>query len=138
MRRSRFITASVLIFSLLGAFVVLGSVTSASTVAANPALQATATAGPGQITTVKCRPVQVSISDKRVHVKCQVGVGKIVFFAAATDDKGTATNYLTVMLDALSGKKQLLIDVVMDDLSGEAFGCMNADCRPISAVAIEQ
>ncbi len=142
LRKSRFIAVSVLIFSLLGALVILGSVTSASTVSANPELQATskavATAGPGQVTTVRCRPAQVSISDKRVHVKCQTGVGGIVYFAAPTDDKGTATNYLAVMLNALSGKKILLVDVVMDDLSGEAYGCKNADCRPISAVAIEQ
>ncbi len=55
LRKSRFIAGSILIFALLGAFVVLGSVTSASTVSANPELQATskavATAGPGQATT---------------------------------------------------------------------------------------
>src|SRR5262249_45299357 len=95
-------------------------------------------AAPGQVTTVKCRSVQVSVSVKRVHVKCQSGVGAIIYFAAPTDDKGTANNYLTMMLDALSGRKQLLVDVLMDDLSGEPFGCKNADCRLIQALVIEQ
>ena len=139
-RSSRFIAISGLVFSLVAAFVALGNLTNASVASANPALQATTapTAGPGQVTTVRCRPVQVSVSDKRVHVKCQTGVGSVVYFAAPTDDKGTTANYLTVMLDALSGRKLLLVDVVMDDLSGEAYGCKNADCRPISALAIEQ
>jgi hypothetical protein len=119
-------------------FAVLGSA-SPSKVSANAALQASpvATAPAGQVTTVKCQPVQVSVSEKRVHVKCQEGVGDIVYFAAPTDDKGTAGNYLSIMLDALSGKKQLLIDVLMDDLTGEPYGCMNADCRPIGGIAIE-
>ena len=141
LRTSRFITTSVLFFTMIATAIVLVGFTNASTASANPALQATstmaATAGPGQVTTVKCRPVQVSISDKRVHVKCQTGVGPIVYFAAATDDKGTAGNYLMIMLDAISGKKQLLVDVLMDDLTGEPYGCKNADCRPIQAVSIE-
>jgi hypothetical protein len=139
LRNSRFITTSILLFTPIAALIALVSFTNASTASANPALQATPpAAGTGQVTTVKCVPVQVSVSDKRVHVKCQTGVGPIVYFAAATDDKGTATNYLTIMLDAISGKKQLFVDVLMDDLTGEPYGCKNADCRPIQAVSIEQ
>src|SRR5690349_25165437 len=109
-RTSRFITTSLLLFTAIAAAIVLVGFTNASTASANPAQQATpaATASSGQVTTIKCLPVQVSVSDKRVHVKCATGIGTIVYFAAATDDKGTATNYLTIMLDAISGKKQLL------------------------------
>lgn len=139
LRNSRFIPTSILLFTVIAAAIVLVGFSNASTASANPALQATTapTASAGQVTTIKCMPVQVSVSDKRVHVKCATGIGTIVYFAAATDDKGTSTNYLMIMLDAISGKKQLLVDVLMDDLTGEPYGCKNADCRPIQAVSIE-
>jgi hypothetical protein len=109
----------------------------ANTTAALP--QATKAATPANgLTAVKCQPMAVSASARRVSVKCATGVGKVVFFAASTEDENAANRYLTLLTDALTAKKQVVIDVLMSDTSGETFGCMNADCRAIQAITIEQ
>ena len=139
----RFVMVSVLSLSMLIVIALFVSFPNPATVAANPA-QATAaatvagTAPADQVTTFKCQPVQISVSARRIHVKCATGIGKVVYFAAGTQDQDTANRYLTLLTTAMTARRQLVIDVVMSDLSGESFGCANADCRTIGGLAIEQ
>ena len=139
----RFVMVSLVALSMLLVIVVLAGFPNQATVAANPA-QATAaptaagTANPNQVTSFKCQPVQLSISPDRIHVKCATGIGKVVYFATPTKDQNTASLYLSMLTTAFTARKQLVIDVVMSDLSGESFGCANADCRVIGGLAIEQ
>jgi len=142
-RNRRFILVSVLTLSMLLVIAVFVGFPNQSTVAANPA-QATAaptaagTAPANQVTTFKCQPVQISVSPDRIHVKCATGIGKVVYFATPTKDQNTASLYLSLLTTAMTARRQLVIDVVMSDLSGESFGCANADCRIIGGLAIEQ
>ena len=139
----RFVMVSLLTLSMLLVIALFVSFPNPATVVANPAQATTAptaagTAPANQVTTFKCQPVQISVSPRRIHVKCATGIGKVVYFAASTQDQDTANRYLTLLTTAMTARKQLVIDVVMADLSGEAFGCANADCRVIGGLALEQ
>ncbi len=139
----RFVMVSLLTLSMLLVIALFVSFPNPATVIANPAQATTAptaagTASANEVTTFKCQPVQISVSPNRIHVKCATGIGKIVYFASPTKDQNTASLYLSLFTTAITARKQLVIDVVMADLSGEAFGCANADCRVIGGLALEQ
>ena len=142
LRSHRFAVVSLSVVSVLVAIALFVGVPT-GTFAANPA-QATmaatmaGTAAANQVTTVRCQPTQVAVSSQRVHVKCATGVGKVVYFATPTQDQQTAMLYLSLLETAVTTRKQLVIDVVMSDTSGESFGCAAADCRTIGGMDIEQ
>ncbi len=93
-----------------------------------------------------CVPVEVATfyggsgnPVNRVHVKCKSAVeGSISYFAVSTADADNAARILSVLITAYvqgQGKTlQILYD--RDDLSGEAIGCLNSNCRLIGGVLL--
>src|SRR5258708_12062817 len=77
----RFVMVSVLTLSMLIVIALFVSFPNPATVAANPAQATTAPTAAGtppanQVTTFKCQPVHISVSPRRIHVKCPTGIGK--------------------------------------------------------------
>ena len=91
-----------------------------------------------QSETAKCTPAEVVVfvNAPRIHVKCTAPTNKILYFAVGTTDTALAQRVLTVMTDALVYGKALSIVYNPNDVTGEAIGCLSADCRLIVSVSL--
>lgn len=89
-------------------------------------------------TWIDCTPVQVVTYAGRIHVKCAAAVGGITFFAAPTTDASHAARILSIISTAQVAGRTMVILYDPDDISGEAYGCLIHDCRPIGAVGFGQ
>lgn len=84
-----------------------------------------------------CAPTEVTTFEGRIHVRCQDPVApSIVFLALSTADARFAARTLGVGVAAFAAGKGLSVLFDPDDLSGQAIGCLNADCRLIQALGI--
>jgi hypothetical protein len=77
-----------------------------------------------------CTPVRVAVFTNRVHVRCAAAApGGIVFFAVSTTDSASASRFLSVFSTALATGRQINVSYDANDTSGQAWGCLSADCR---------
>jgi hypothetical protein len=88
----------------------------------------------GASTWANCRPNQVMVFDNRVHVECSSSVGRIKFFAFPTADNGKSARVLSLLSTAQVAGRTLTILYDPADASGQAYGCLVGDCRPILGV----
>ena len=85
-----------------------------------------------------CKSIDVGTFNNRVHVRCDKGVGAVVFFAAPTANSAHAARILAVLLAAHSGDNRMRILYDTASSSGVGFGCAAHDCRRILAVSVLQ
>jgi len=84
-----------------------------------------------------CAPAEVTTYQGRIHVRCQSPVAPgIVFLALSTTDPQFASRMLGIGVAAFVSGKSLTVFFDPSDLSGQAVGCMNTDCRLIQALGI--
>jgi hypothetical protein len=88
-----------------------------------------------------CSAQEVAVfPGSRIHVKCNPGDGpdrQIAYFAlsAANPD---VSRVLSLIETAVVSKLPLQIQYELNDLSGAAIGCINANCRLIQGVFLQQ
>lgn len=87
-----------------------------------------------------CKPVEAATFSNRVHVKCQAAVdGQFLYFAAPTSaDPKFAARVLSVIEAGQLGDKYIMVLFDPNDQSGPNFGCLLADCRPMSAAILSE
>jgi hypothetical protein len=87
-----------------------------------------------------CKPIEAATFSNRVHVRCESAVdGKFFFFAVSTAaDPKFAARALSVIEAGQLGDKFLSILFDPSDTSGDSFGCLAADCRPLLAVSLTE
>ncbi len=121
-----------------------------STAAASPAAQSTAapptatavkppaTVLPPALASAQCTPAEVTVFAKspRVEVKCAKATNGIILFDLPTSDSNLAQRVLTVLMTAVTDKKNLRITYDDNDTSGQALGCAKTDCRMIIEIAL--
>jgi hypothetical protein len=90
---------------------------------------------PSAIKWYTCTPANVATYLNRVHVMCTVPDGAIWYFAAPTSDYKNAARVLSLLLTAEATGKSVTVLYDTLDTSGTAYDCLEADCRPILAVA---
>ncbi len=76
----------------------------------------------------------------RVHVKCKTPVeGSISYFAVSTADGDNAARILSILTTAYVQGQGKILSILYDrdDLSGEAIGCLNTNCRLIGGVLLD-
>lgn len=102
------------------------------------ALAGLAAAGPASAepTDVPCTPNQVVVFTEapRLHVRCDESFGRIVYFAASTTDPAQAGRILSVIQTALVAGRTLIVNYEPNDVTGEAIGCQQNDCRLIRRI----
>ncbi len=97
-----------------------------------------------ELALVPCDPVEIATfynpggPVSRVHVKCGSAVNGISYFAVSTVDSANAAMILSILTTAYTdgGGKTLSILYDPNDLSGESFGCLTINCRPIGGVLL--
>ncbi|HEX5717509.1 MAG TPA: hypothetical protein VF179_15225 [Thermoanaerobaculia bacterium] len=92
-------------------------------------------------TWTSCTPVNVSVysvGSKRIHVKCAQAVNGIRFFALSSSDSALMGRVLSLITSAQIGGRTLSILYDPADLSGQAWGCANSDCRILRAAGFGQ
>lgn len=89
-------------------------------------------------TWITCVPSDIANFDNRVHVRCAAPVGNIWYFAAPTNNAAHAARVLSTLSAAQIAGRTLDILYDPDDTSGNAYGCLAADCRLIVAVGFGQ
>jgi hypothetical protein len=83
-----------------------------------------------------CQPDAVAfIPKKRIHVRCSNPQNNISFFAMKAKGKDTPV-MLTLLTEAMAQGWTVAVFFDLDDLSGEKFGCQNADCRIMKLVSV--
>jgi hypothetical protein len=85
-----------------------------------------------------CTVRDVATFPERVHVHCFESYNNISYFAAPTSNTSFASLIQSMASTALAGGKKLAITYDPSDLSGSAFGCGTANCRPILNILILQ
>ena len=88
-----------------------------------------------------CTPVNVSVyslGSKRIHVKCAQSVNGIRYFALSSSDSALMARVLSLITSAQIGGRTLSILYDPADLSGQAWGCANSDCRILRAAGFGQ
>ena len=88
-----------------------------------------------------CTPVNVTVygvGSKRIHVKCAQTVNGIRFFALSSSDSALMARVLSLITSAQIGGRTLSILYNPADLSGQAWGCANSDCRILRAAGFGQ
>jgi hypothetical protein len=82
-----------------------------------------------------CTPFDVGVFIARVHVRCTTSVnvnGNIVWWwAYPTSDSAGASRFLSLFETAKATATNVTIYYDPNDLTGNTFGCGNADCRRI-------
>ena len=76
----------------------------------------------------------------RIHVKCDPGDGEnrqIAYFALS-DANPDVSRVLSLIETAVVSKLPLQIEYELNDLSGAAIGCINANCRLIQGALLQQ
>lgn len=83
-----------------------------------------------------CNPDFVGEFIKRVHVHCTVAApGGVYWFATPTSDSKLAARVFSLMLTAAAAGKY--VRVYYDNAaSGASYGCLVADCRPITYIEL--
>ena len=87
-----------------------------------------------------CTPNLVVSANVRVVARCAAGYTipgtstTIVWFAYPTSDSGNASRMLSLFETAKATGSTITVYFDTNDLSGAAYGCLNADCRAIWAV----
>jgi hypothetical protein len=84
-----------------------------------------------------CTIENVVVWIERVHVKCTVAADDIQWFAAPTSNSKRAARVLSLLLTAQATGNQVSVRYDTLDTSGTAYGCLESNCRPILAVAID-
>ena len=88
-----------------------------------------------------CTPVNVTVygtGSKRIHVKCAQSVNGIRYFALSSSDSALMARVLGLITSAQIGGRTLSILYDPADLSGQAWGCANSDCRVLRAAGFGQ
>jgi hypothetical protein len=84
-----------------------------------------------------CQPSAVAFYPKsRLHVKCSNPQNGIEYFAMKAKGKDAAM-MLPLLTEAFSGGLNVAVLYDPNDLSGEKFGCLNADCRVLRGASME-
>jgi hypothetical protein len=92
-------------------------------------------------TWTSCTPVNVtvySVGAKRIHVKCSQAVNGIRYFALSSNDTALMARVLSLITSAQVAGRTLSILFDPADLSGQAWGCANSDCRILRAASFGQ
>jgi len=80
-----------------------------------------------------CQPSAVAFYPKsRLHVKCSNPQNGIEYFSMKA-----AAMMLPLLTEAFSGGLNVAVLYDPNDLSGEKFGCLNADCRVLRGASME-
>jgi hypothetical protein len=87
-----------------------------------------------------CKPVESATFSNRVAVRCESPVdGKFSFFAVSTkDDPKLAARALSVIEAGQLGDKFIMVLFDPNDQTGNNFGCLLADCRPMKAAILTE
>lgn len=97
-----------------------------------------------------CVPLEVSVLDNRAHVECAAPAGKtrggypadtghaIVYFAVPLTDTAWAGRFIQTANLSMTSGMPMLIRYVSGDYSGEAFGCVRANCRTPEAYSLRR
>ena len=86
-----------------------------------------------------CTPNLVVSANVRVVARCASGYlipgtsTTIIWFAYPTSDSGNASRMLSLFETAKATGSTITVYFDTNDLSGAAYGCLNADCRAIWA-----
>ena len=92
-------------------------------------------------TWTSCTPVNVtvySVGAKRIHVKCAQAVNGIRYYALSSTDTALMARVLSLITSAQVAGRTLSILNDPADLSGQAWGCANSDCRVLRAASFGQ
>lgn len=90
---------------------------------------------PDTVKWYNCTPANVATYTSRVHVKCDVPDGAIWYFAWPSSDSKGAARTLSLLLTAQATGSSVTVLYDTEDTSGTAYGCAEADCRAMMAVA---
>jgi hypothetical protein len=83
-----------------------------------------------------CQPDSVALWPKqRIHVRCSNPVGGIAYFAMRARGKDFPLMF-SLLTEALTQGWTVYVRYDPADLSGEKFGCQNADCRILKAAGV--
>lgn len=85
-----------------------------------------------------CKPVEVASMDNRIHIRCAVASGAIVYFALGTTRNANETAFalraLSLASTALVSGRNLAIRFDPNNTTGTAVGCLASDCRLIETI----
>jgi len=92
-------------------------------------------------TWTNCTPANVMVAaanTKRIHVKCAQAVNGVRYYALNNTDAALMARVLTLLTSAQIAGRTLSVLNDPADLSGQAWGCANSDCRILRAVSLGQ
>ena len=92
----------------------------------------------GGATWVSCTPTEVAVFDNRIHIRCNESYSGIQFFAIATGDAASSARFLSLLTTAQVAGRTLSLLYDPADTSGDTWGCVEVDCRPLQAAAFGQ
>lgn len=90
--------------------------------------------------TYSCLPVSVAVYTNRFHVQCNAASPEgFSYFAMATNNSAQVARFLTIATMAEITSRHVTVGYDPADLSGQnAIGCLNADCRLIQSLSMDQ
>ena len=108
-----------------------------------------ATMGTAHATDYNCVPLEVSVLDNRVHVQCAEPAPKtrgsypkdtghsIIYFAVAlSSDQAWVDRFIQTANISINTGLPLRFGYTSGDYSGEAYGCVRANCRKPWAISL--
>lgn len=97
-----------------------------------------------------CQPIEVSVFASRMHIRCRYSLGESAhpgfvllfgdprFFAVPASDDRLSAAAVTLAQAAITSNRQIRIDFDYFDTTGDAYGCLLVDCRPILSLRLEK
>lgn len=96
-----------------------------------------------------CQPIEVSVFASRMHIRCRYSFGSTNpgfvlllgdprFFAVPASDERLTAAAVTLAQAAITTSRRIWIDFDYFDNTGDAYGCLLVDCRPILSLRLEQ
>lgn len=95
----------------------------------------------------ECQPIEVSVFASRMHIRCRYSYGYPYppfvllfgdprFFAVPASNVRMSAAAVTLAQAAITSNRNILIDFDYFDFTGDAYGCLMVDCRPILSLRL--